>query len=58
MSNQDAVSARQAILEDVSKVTISHPQARFFSVDATIVVLCCDTCHFRASASKIMIPGG
>jgi len=57
MSNQAAVSARQAVLEDASEVMVSHPQARIFSVDATIVALCYDTCHFRASASKILIPG-
>jgi len=57
MSNQVAVLARQAVLEDVSEVTISHPQVRFFSVDATIVALCCGTCHFRASANKILILG-
>jgi len=57
MSNQVAISARQVVLEDASEVTISHPQAGFYSVDATIVALCCGTCHFRASTSKILIPG-
>jgi len=57
MSNQAAVSASHAVLEDASEVTVSHPQARFLSVDDTIVALCYDTCHFRASASKILIPG-
>jgi hypothetical protein len=53
MLNQVVARTRQAVLEDVGEVTISHPQARFFSLDATIVALCCDTATLERLRVKL-----